>query len=150
MELGETPEPGGLDEFDSGLPTPLPLLGRGIPHQRRATPPAGSEGYGGKRERGSVGGENLPDPDTITAPSGVYSPSASSELSADGDLSAAGSETSSSGENTPVPTMGRTAARQLESHLLDSRVGNELGRTRAQTRALNQESGWPGEYVWAL
>ena len=35
--------------------------------------------------------------------------------------------------------MAWTAARQLESHLLDSRVGDELGRTRAQTRAVNQE-----------
>ena len=36
-ELRETPEPGGLDDFDSGPPTPLPLLGRGIHHQRRAS-----------------------------------------------------------------------------------------------------------------
>ena len=36
--------------------------------------------------------------------------------------------------------MTRTAARQLESHLLDSRVDDELGRTKAQTRALNQET----------
>ena len=54
MELGETPEPGGLDGFDAGPPTPLPLLGRGIPHQRRATLPAGSVGHGGQYERGSV------------------------------------------------------------------------------------------------
>ena len=139
-ELGETPEPGGLDDFDSGPPTPLPLMGRGIPHQRRVTPPAGIAVYGGEGERGSVGRENLPTPDTTTASSGVYSPSVSSELSADGDLSAEGSETSSSDESSPVPTMVRTAARQLESHLCDSRVGDELGRTRAQTRALNQEA----------
>ena len=36
--------------------------------------------------------------------------------------------------------MARTAARQLKSHLLESRVGEELGRTSAQTRALNQEA----------
>ena len=71
--LGETPEPGGLNDFDSGTATPMPLLGRGISHQRRATPPAGSEGYGGEGERGSVGGENLPVPDTTNAPSGLYS-----------------------------------------------------------------------------
>ena len=35
--------------------------------------------------------------------------------------------------------MARTAARQLESNLLGSGVDGELGRTRAQTRALNQE-----------
>ena len=69
-ELGETPEPGGLDDFDSGPPIPLPLLGRGIPHQRRVTPPAGSEGYGGEGERGSVGGENRSAPDSTTASSG--------------------------------------------------------------------------------
>ena len=45
-EVGGSPELGGLDDFDSGPPAPLPLLGRGI-HQRRATPPAGSAGYGG-------------------------------------------------------------------------------------------------------
>ena len=45
-ELGEKPEPGGLDDFDSGPPTPLPFLGRGILHQRRVTPPAGSVGHG--------------------------------------------------------------------------------------------------------
>ena len=95
---GETPEPGGLDDFDSGPPTPLPLLGREVPHQRRATPPAGSVGYG-EGERGSVGGKDLPPPDTTTAPSGVHSPSVSSEPCADGDLSAEGSETSSSAEN---------------------------------------------------
>ena len=38
--LGETPEPGGLHHFDSGPPTLLPLLGRGVPisveqHPRR-------------------------------------------------------------------------------------------------------------------
>ena len=43
-ELGETPEPGGLDDFDSGPPTSVPLLKRGILHQRRVTLPAGSEG----------------------------------------------------------------------------------------------------------
>ena len=150
-ELGETPEPGGLDDSDSGPPTPLPLLGRGIPHRRRVTPPAGCVGYVGKGERGSIGGDTLSAPYTTTAPSGVYSPSVSSEPSADGDLSAVESETSSSGENRPVPTMARTAARQLESNLLRSGVDEAFGRTRAQTRALNQEAAglvsifWPDE-----
>ena len=69
-ELRETPESGGLDYFDSGPPNPVPLLGRGISYQRRVTPPAGSEGYGGEGVWGSVGGENLWTPDTTTAPSG--------------------------------------------------------------------------------
>ena len=71
LELGETPQPGGLDDFDSGPLTPLPPLGTEIPHQRRATPPAGSVGYDGKDERGSVSGETLPASDTTTAPFGV-------------------------------------------------------------------------------
>ena len=81
-------------------------------------------------------------PDTTTAPSGVYSPSWRSELSADDDFLAEASETSSSDESSPFPTMVRTAARHLESHLLDSSVGEKLesGRTKAQTQALNQEA----------
>ena len=59
---------------------------------------------------------------------------------ADGDLSAEGSEASSSDVSSPVPTIARTAARQLESNLLGSGVDEELGRTRAQTRVLNQEA----------
>ena len=67
-ELGETPAPRGLDGFDSGPPTPLPLLGRETPHHRRATPAAGNEGYGGEGERGAAVGEKLSAPDTTTAP----------------------------------------------------------------------------------
>ena len=36
--------------------------------------------------------------------------------------------------------MARTAARQLESHLVGPGNGEQLGRTRAQTRALNQDA----------
>ena len=36
--------------------------------------------------------------------------------------------------------MARTAARLLESHLLGSGIDEEFGRTRAQTRALNQDA----------
>ena len=38
-EVGQTSESEGLDDFNSGPPTPLPMLERGIPHQRRLTPP---------------------------------------------------------------------------------------------------------------
>ena len=68
---------------------------------------------GGEGERGIVGGENMPAPNTTTDPSDVYSPSVSSEPSADGDLSVEGSETSSSDKSSPVPTMARIAAGQL-------------------------------------
>ena len=39
MELGETPEPGGTDDFVSVPTTPLSALGREIPHQLRAVSP---------------------------------------------------------------------------------------------------------------
>ena len=78
-------------------------------------------------------------PPTPQLPHRVDSPSVSSEPSADGHISAEGSETSSSDESSPIPTMTRTAACQLESHLLGSRVDEELGRTRA-TRAFNRET----------
>ena len=126
-DLGETPVPGGLDDFDSAPRSPLPLLGREISHQRRVTPPVGSVGYVGEGERGSVGGDNLSASDTTTAPSGVWSPSESSAPSADGDTSVEGSETSSSDETSPVPTMARTAARRIESHLHGSRDDKGLG-----------------------
>ena len=96
--LGVTPKRGGLDDFDSGPPTALPLLGRVIPHQRRATPSAGSVRYGCDGERCSAGGQNLPVPDTTTAPSGVHLPSVSRESFAVGDFSVDGSEILSSGK----------------------------------------------------
>ena len=133
-ELGETAELGGLDDFDSGPATRLPMLGRGIPHQPRVASPAGSVGNGGQGERGSVDGVNMPAPDATTAPSGDYLSSVSSESSVDGENPV---EASSSDENGPVTTMARTAARQLESHLVGPGDGEQLGRTRAQTRALN-------------
>ena len=75
-----------------------------------------------------------------SVPSDFYLWSESSEPSADGDISVEGGETSSSDESRPVPTTMQTAARQLESHFLGPRDGAELERTRAQTRALNQEA----------
>ena len=132
--LGESAEPGGLDDFDSGPATRLPKLGRGIPHQPRVASPAGSVGNGG---RGSIDGVNMPAPDATTAPSGDYLPSVSSESSVDGENPG---EASSSDENSPVATMARTAAHQLESHLVGPGDGEQLGRTRAQTRAFNQDA----------
>ena len=67
-ELEEASEPGGMDDFDSAQPTPLPLLGRGISHQRHAASPAASEGQYGQGERGSVGGDSLPTPGDVNAP----------------------------------------------------------------------------------
>ena len=136
-ELGETAEPGGLDDFDSGPATRLSMLRRGLPHQLRVASPAGSVGNGGQGERGSVDGDNLPAPDATTASSGDYLSSVSSESSVDGENP---DEATSSDENGPATTMAQTAARQLESHLVGPGDGEQLGRTRAQTRALNQDA----------
>ena len=91
----------------------------------------------GQGERGSVDGGNLPAPDAVTAPSGDYLSSVRSESSVDGETP---DDASSSDGNDPVTTMARTAARQLESHLVGPGDGNQLGRTRAQTRALNRNA----------
>ena len=85
-------------------------------------------GCGTQDGRGSVRGENLPTSDGTTSPTGVYLPSVGSQSSAHGDLSIEGSEASSSDERGPVPAIGpRTLEHQLDSHLLCSRVGGELG-----------------------
>ena len=65
------------------------------------------------------------------------------ETSADGNSSVEGSETSSSDESRRVPTIMQTAERKLESDFLGRRDGEELGRSRAQTRALNQDAASP-------
>ena len=38
-ELEDAPEAGGTDDVDSAPTTPLPVLGKGIPHQLRAVSP---------------------------------------------------------------------------------------------------------------
>lgn len=57
---------------------------------------------------------------------------ASNKSFADIDLSVEGNESSLSDESGLAPTVTRTAARELESHLVGFRNGEELGRTRAQ------------------
>ena len=136
IELGGTSEPRGLDDFDSDPATRLPMLGRGIPHQPQVASPVGSVGNGGQSERGFVEGVNMPAPDATTAPSGNYLSSVSSESSVDGENLG---DASSSDENGPVTTMTRTAAHQLESHLVGPGDKEQLGRTRSQTQALNQD-----------
>ena len=121
--------------FDSGPPTPLPRLRRGIPHQRQLIPPADSVGYGGKYERGSVGGENVSAAETTTAPSGVYSPSVSSEPCADSDLSTEASETSLSA--SVFQFLRRCGLRRANlnrtwSDIELTRSWNELERAREQ------------------
>ena len=63
-EVSEAPDQGGLDDFNSDSQTPLLLLGRGIPHQRRVTVLARSADQGGEGERGFLGEEHQPAPAT--------------------------------------------------------------------------------------
>ena len=63
-EVSEAPDQRGLDDFDSDPQTRLPLLRRGIPHQRRVTVPAKSADQGGEGERGFLGEKNQPAPAT--------------------------------------------------------------------------------------
>ena len=53
-----------------------------------------------------------------------------------------GNDASSSDDEAPTPTAARTAARQLGAHMSGPGDGDEVrvGRTRAQTRALNREA----------
>ena len=141
-ELEGTPEPGGLDGFDSAQPTPSPLVGRGIPQQLRAASPTASEGLDDQGERDSAGDDSLPTLDGVNAPSSRYLSLASRESSVSVNLSVEESETPSSDEDTPASTMARTAACQLEPHLPRPVDGGDLrkGRTSAQTIALNQEA----------
>lgn len=94
-----------------------------IPHQRRVK----SLGQGSESGRGPVGDENQLAPDITTAPSGAYLSSAGNKPFAEGDLSVEGNEWSLPHESGPVPTVTRTAARELQSHLVGSRNGEELG-----------------------
>ena len=62
--MSQAPDQGGLDDFDSDSQTLLPLLGRGIPHQRRVAVPVESADQSGEGERGFLGEENQPAPAT--------------------------------------------------------------------------------------
>ena len=80
-ELGETPEPGGLEGFSIQVHRLHCHFWAGeAPHQRQKTLQAGSVGHGGQGEsvrhggegeRGTVAGENLPTPDATAAPPNV-------------------------------------------------------------------------------
>ena len=79
-------------------------------------------------------------PGNTTNVFGAFLSPVSNEPSADSDLPVKGSDSSSSGENVPFPAAERTAAREPESDLVEYGNGEELGRTRAQTRVLNREA----------
>ena len=117
MELGEAPQAGGTDDFASAPTTPLPVLGRKIPHEFRAVSPMTQAGNDLQAE-----GVELNDSSTI-----------SSESSNSGFSSRDGSNASSSEDGAPTPTAARIAARQLGAHM--SRTGDgEDGRGERERR----------------
>ena len=126
VDLKEAPEPGGTDVYESAPTTPLPVLGRGIPHQLRAVSPVTQAGGGSQAKS-----EELNDSSTVSS-----EPPESDISSRDDD------DASSSDDGAPTPTAIRTAARRLGAHMSGPGDGEEIreGRTRAQTRALNREA----------
>ena len=128
-ELEDAPEQGWTDDFDSAPTTPLPVLGGGIPYQLRAVFPKA------QADDDFQAGDSEPDDS-----SKVSSESPDSESS-----SRDGSDASTSDDQALTPAAVRTAARQLGVHMSGPAGGEDVreGRTRAQTRALNQEAA-PG------
>ena len=129
MDLEEVSEPGGTDDYESAPTTPLPVLGRGIPHQLRVVSPMSP--------MTQTGGDFQADIVDLNDSSTVGSEPPDSDTS-----SRDGNDTSSSDDGTPTQTAARTAARQVGGHMSGSGDGDEIreGRTRAQTRALNREA----------
>ena len=118
IPVPESPEMGGEKEpteesLNFAPPSPLPFVGRGIPHQRRTASP--------EPQATATGAE----------------PSDTSSASSDEDT-----ESTSSDGSAPTPTPVRTAARQLGTHIPGPRDGDEIreGRTRAQTRVLQESA----------
>ena len=126
MDLEEAPEPGGTDVYESTPTIPMPVLGRGIPHQLRAVSP-----------RTQAGGDSQAESEELNDSSTVSSEPPESDTS-----SRVGDDASSSDDGAPTPTSIRTAARQLGAHMPAPGDREEVreGSTRAQTRALNQEA----------
>ncbi|CAM9264707.1 unnamed protein product, partial [Laminaria digitata] len=98
------------DVFDSAPTAPLPVLGRGIPHQLRAVSPmtqADDDFQAGDAEPNDA--------------STVNSESSDSDSS-----SRDGSDASTSDDEAPTPTAVRTAARQLGAHMSGPGGGEEI------------------------
>ena len=101
MELGEAPEPGGTGDLTSSSATPLPVLGRGIPHQLRAgvSDDASWQRFVSRR----CAAERLINDQRriVRQRLGIH----------------LGMGASSSDGRTPTPTAARVAARQLGVHM---------------------------------
>ena len=126
IDLEDGSEPGGTDDCEPAPTTPLPVLGREIPHQLCPVSPMTQ-----------TGGDFLAEIVELNDPSTVSSEPPDSDTS-----SRNGNDASSSDDGAPTPTAARTAARQLGAHMSGPGHGGEIRerRTRAQTRALSREA----------
>ena len=142
LELGQTPEQEGLEDFISGSPTPLilPLLGRGIPHQRRATRPAGSVGHGVLNVKRAQRPVKICRSPTLQLPHQKFfcHRRATRRLPT---LISRRRRAIHRHRTTVVRCLllcGLGSECSLESNFHGRRNGEVLGRTRARTRALNE------------
>ena len=106
--LEDAPELGGTEDFVSAPTTPLPVLGRGIPHQLRAVSPM-TQAVSPIPQAGDEFRAEYVEPNDTSA--------VSSELSDSDSSSQDGSDASTSDDEAPTPTAVRTAARQLGAHM---------------------------------
>ena len=98
----DAPELGGTEDFVSAPTTPLPVLGRGIPHQLRAVSPMTQEVSPIPQAGDEFRAEDVEPNDTSAV---------SSELPDSDSSSQDGSDASASDDEAPTPTAVRTAAR---------------------------------------
>ena len=126
VDLEEAPKTGGTDDYESAPTTPLPVWGRGIPHQLRAV-----------SLMTQAGGDLQAESEELNNSSTVSSEPPESDTSSRDD-----DDASSSDDGAPTPAAIRTAARQLGAHMSGMGDGEEIreGSARAQTRALNREA----------
>ena len=151
----ESTEPGGgeiidEEEEEAQLAEVWPLAGRGLPHVRLDTFNAGGatgteaegEGNGAAQQQSTddVESEDSGEDDCLIPVDASTPPSSprSSSSSNDSDDNSSDSSPSSTDE---LPDATRRALRQLGPHMTDAHDGDEIreGRTRAQSRARNQQ-----------
>ena len=136
--IQETEVTGGDDDGD--VSAVLPILGRGIPHVRRATGGVifSADESGQQAETAeSVASEISASPYGPPPPP----PSSSSPSTSESDSSSSSSNGApSTDDGSDIPTAARTARRQLGAHIPGPHNSSETreGRTRAQQRALGQ------------
>ena len=123
MKLGDPPKPGGTNYFASAPTTPLPVLGRGIPHQLRAVSPLTQAS------------------DELQAEGVELNGSSTSSIESSGSDSSYrdGSDASSSDDGAPTGIRTRTASRQLGAHMSGPGDGEEMEVRERKPRRLTRK-----------